>query len=284
MNPTHTTTPHASLPAPVFTLQPADVPPHALAKAISHTSISALRHHPAFTDAKAGNHSAALDVVQTLAHPDRARSLLDTCPGAVLVAPVLAIERTGVNMLPLAYAKWLASLQTPPRASWTPSIIQSNVTHHTDADAIHRLLYRPEFSGPVEPGRPYIVLDDVITSGSTVQALRLYIERHGGHVIAFTCLAASYSTITGSSLQITPTENTLHALQIKFDSAALETLLRETGVADYLSELTNCQARYLLSFRSLDTLRDRLLTRHHSHSLQATRHPLTTPQMTFAFA
>lgn len=250
-------------------------------RAMSHTTISALRRHPGFADAKAGDPAAALDVIRSLARPDRARAILDASPRTSIVAPVLAIERTGVNMLPLAYAKWLASLDGLTVAT---GILQNSRTHHTDAGAVHRLLNRPGFTGPVIPGRAYIVLDDVITSGSTVQALRLYIQDHGGHVAAITCLAGSYSTITGSSLQIAPTEKTLHALNTKFHAAALDSLLRETGIADRIQDLTNCQARYLLSFRSLDSLRARLPSRDRGCSFQAPRHPLEASQMTFAFA
>lgn len=245
----------------------------------AHTTIAAMRRHRDFSSAKAGNTIAALNLVRDLTRQERITRLGAQHPGAVIV-PVLGIERTGVNMLPLAFAKFigaLAGLQVET------GIIQSNKTHHTDSDAMHRLLHRPEFSGIVIPGQDDIVVDDVITSGSTVQALRLFLESHGGRVVAFSAMAGSFSIITGSSLEINLTKETINALDTKFGLNAFASFIRQVGIAQAPEELTNSQARYLLSFGKLDTIRARLTPQLHQFRFQATR---STPQnqMIMAFA
>ena len=245
----------------------------------AHTTIAALRRHRDFTSAKAGNTIAALNLVRDLTRQERITRLGVQHPGAIIV-PVLGIERTGVNMLPLAFAKFIGSLAG---LQVETGIIQTNKTHHTDSDAMHRLLHRPEFSGTVIPGQDYIVVDDVITSGSTVQALRLFLESHGGRVVAFSAMAGSFSIITGSSLEINLTKETINALDTKFGLNAFASFIRQAGIAQTPEELTNSQARYLLSFGKLDTIRARLSPQHHQFRFQTTR---SSPQnqMTMAFA
>ncbi len=246
---------------------------------LAHTTIAAMRHHPSFTSAKAGDPIAALSLIRDLARQERITRLAAQHPTAIVV-PVLAVERTGVNMLPLAFAKFMGSVG---RLRVETGILQINKTHHTDSTAMHRLLHRPEFSGNVMPGQAYIIVDDVITSGSTVQALRLFIESHGGKVAAFSALAGSFSFITGSSLEINLTQETIHAIDTKFGITAFAALLRQTGIAQTPEELTNCQARYLLSFGSLDAIRNRITPQHSQFRFQDSG-PQTVGQLTLAFA
>ena len=246
---------------------------------LAHTSIAAMRRHPGFTAAKAGDPIAALSLVRDLTRQERITRLGHDHPNAIIV-PVLALERTGVNMLPLSFAKFIGSLAG---LHVETEIVQLNKTHHTDSDAMHRLLHRPQFSGIVIPGQDYIVVDDVITSGSTVQALRLFIESHGGRVVAFSALAGSFSIVTGSSLEIALTQETLHAIDTKFGLNAFAAFLRQAGVAQSPEDLTNCQARYLLSFGTLDAIRTRIAPQNHQIRFQTTR-SASLAQLNFAFA
>ena len=248
-------------------------------KAITHTTIAAMRRHPNFAAAKAGDGAAAVALVRDLTDARKVRALAAAHPGAILV-PVLAVERTGVNAIPLAYVKYAAHITG---LAVEMGILQTNRTHHTDAGAIHRLLARPEFDGAPRPGARYIVADDVITTGSTVQALRLFLERWGGEVVAFTALAGSFSPLSGSSLQVTITEDTRHAIEAKFGFAAFARLLRELAVADAPAELTNSQARYLLAFGSLDAIRNRLASPAGRYHLEGHRQG-PQAQLTLALA
>lgn len=246
---------------------------------LAHTTIAAMRRHPSFTAAKAGDPLAALSLVRDLARQERITRLAVQHPSALII-PVLAVERTGVNMLPLAFAKFIGSIG---HLRVETGILQVNKTHHTDSSAMHRLLHRPEFSGNVIPGQGYIIVDDVITSGSTVQALRLFIESHGGKVLAFSALAGSFSFITGSSLEINLTQETIHAIEAKFGLNAFTALLRQTGIAARPADLTNSQARYLLAFGSLDAIRNRIAPQHRQFRFQTPRQD-PVGQLTLAFA
>jgi hypothetical protein len=147
---------------------------------------------------------------------------------------------------------------------------------------MHRLLHRPEFAGTVAAGQSYIVVDDVITSGSTIQALRLFLESHGGRVVAFSALAGSFNIIGGSSLEIELSEETLNAIETKFGIPAFTRFLQQAGIAQAPEELTNCQARYLLAFRNLDSIRARIAPQDHQGRLEDARR--ASAQLTFALA
>ncbi|MBU2856340.1 phosphoribosyltransferase [Acidithiobacillus ferrooxidans] len=59
-------------------------------------------------------------------------------------------------------------------------IVQSNRAYHTGAKPMERLLARAEFAGEVQPGKRYVLVDDVTTMGSTLADLASYIQAQGG--------------------------------------------------------------------------------------------------------
>jgi hypothetical protein len=82
--------------------------------------------------------------------------------------------------------------------------------------------------------------------------------------------------IMGSSLVVDQTEETRAALHDKFGIQTLDTYLRDSWIVGSSAELTNSQARYLLSFKDLASLDNRIA---------AYRHPeLSTIQLNLAFA
>jgi len=116
----------------------------------------------------------------------------------------------------------------------------------------------PVFDGPVVAGASYVLIDDVVTSGGTIAAMRCLIEGRGGKVVAAMSLATSSNAQTGWGGFLAPQRSTLEALQKKCDIAALERLFDEYGIAQRIGQLTNSQARHIASFGSLDRLRDRI--------------------------
>ena len=65
--------------------------------------------------------------------------------------------------------------------------------------------------------------------------------------------------------------------------ASLNALLRDAGIADAAQDLTNAQARYLLSFHSLDAIRARIAQADRETSITGTSRA-DVSQMSLAFA
>jgi hypothetical protein len=213
---------------------------------LQQTNISTLTNHPDYAKAKAGDTKSAAKVVADVVKPEKIRQIVEGNKTAMIV-PVLAKESSGNNKLPLAYAA-LVAIEGGNRVS---KIIQTNKTYHTGSNAMHRLMNNPTFSGNVVNGRDYVIIEDVITSGSTVRALKDYIENKGGRVTLVTSLAtAKYS----SKLAIS--QDTISKIKEKFNTKSLNTLLSQYGIADKYTDLTNSQGRYLLSFSTIDSIRD----------------------------
>lgn len=219
------------------------------------TTVARLKRHPAHQAAKAGDPQAASRIVQDLFRPATVRPLV-ACYASAIVVAVHAEERAGRNMLPIALAVAIGKLRGNPVDR---DIVQSNRVFHTGASALHRLLAVPEFDGPVSPGQTYIVVDDVVTSGSSLQGLRRFIERGGGLVVGAVAMAASSNPQTGYGGWLDAHPATLTLIEGKFDMAALTGVLVGHGIIkETLRELTNSQARYLACYKSADSVRDSL--------------------------
>lgn len=222
--------------------------PNDFPNAILHTNVATLKAHPDYPAAKAGDTMAAMRVVDALVKPDKLRQLAQRYPEAVLL-PVLAIESSGRNKLSLALAEGLSEATG---LAVENSTVQNNRTHHTGASGAHRLSTVARFDGQAPPST-YILVDDVITSGGTLAALRLHVEASGGSVVAITALAAAaYGSVVALSAA------TQERLYSKFPGPELDELLKERGIARDRTDLTNSQATYVLKFGSVGALRGAL--------------------------
>jgi len=101
-----------------------------------------------------------------------------------------------------------------------------------------RMLFKPEYSGEVYPGK-YIIVDDVFTTGITLKYLKNYIESTGSTVNSIYTLGSSKF-----GLKFEPSRLNLRILKSHFPD--IEHFFN-------LSDLTIAQVNYMLRFRSLDS-------------------------------
>ena len=220
---------------------------------IPQTNLRSLRNHPDYDAAKnKGDYKAAERVVKDIIKKDKINTILSGNKNVTIV-PVLAEEGKGLNKLPLAYARELAKESNGEVAG----ISQTNVTSHTDSGAIERMFRTPNFNGEVIKGKKYLIVDDVVTSGSTVRALKEYIENNGGKVIGVSSLSNISSIHGGYSGNLAIKQDTIKKLREKFIIRQLNSLLLQYGIAEKYQDLTNAQAIYLLQFKDIDRLRDK---------------------------
>jgi hypoxanthine phosphoribosyltransferase len=167
-----------------------------------------------------------------------------------IIAPVHAFEGKSLNKIPIVYAEVMSSITG---FEVDKNIIQINDVSRTNKTAIERLISREKFEGNVIPGKNYIILDDVVTQGGTLSEFRSYIESNGGKVVAASTLGyTQYSTVLAVK------NNTISDIERRFGRDETESFLREFKIAEKIENLTNGEAKYILSFKSLDHLRKRI--------------------------
>jgi len=90
------------------------------------------------------------------------------------------------NAIPFAYANYLAETMG---CEVDEQIVQRARVGRTKLTTWSRFLWQPSFTGEVVRGQPYIIVDDVVSTGGTFAALRSYIVENGGQVVLTTALA-----------------------------------------------------------------------------------------------
>ncbi len=213
--------------------------------------VPAVKQHPSYAAAKGGDMLAALELARDFLTPSAIEDIrrLILRPGNTVLLPVLAVEQSGKNMIPLGMARVLE------RALGIPvemSIFQVNRVSHTGSSGWHRLTHPAVFDGPVKKGVEYLIVDDFIGQGGTIANLRGHVVAHGGGVVGAAAL-------TGKpySAKMSLTKETLEQLRDKHGQE-LETLWRElTGHG--LEYLTESEARYLHRADDVEQIRARIL-------------------------
>jgi hypothetical protein len=140
-------------------------------------------------------------------------------------------------------------------------IVQKARVGRTKLKHFPRFLWQPCFDGAVRQDAAYILVDDVLTTGGTLAALRGHILRGGGQVAAITTLAHG----SGENRPLALSKATWHELQHCFGIDFSAFWKKEVGHgAEYLTE---AEGRILLKWRTesggswerpLQRLRDRL--------------------------
>ena len=218
-----------------------------------------LKAHASYRQAKAGDENAALELVLDMAvawlHPYQHRF----APGLLFVAPH-AQEATGENAIPQTLAAVCAALFSGQADT---SIVQSDRVFHTGADAMERMA----FVGQVQPGAEYVLVDDVTSLGGTLSELANFIQVGGGKVKDVVVLVNA-----GRNPALTPDTKFVQLLNERFGNE----LFNIFGIKP--EALTANEAQYLVGFRSLDEIRNRL-----SAAQQEIDHRLRSKGITRAF-
>lgn len=224
-----------------------------------HTNLAKLKGHPDYQMAKRGGAqdpveagNAAWRLVGDVYKPSSLDPIRERLGGvSPAVAPVHLYEQGagegGSNRIPFALALRVADTLG---GEVTPEIVQRQVAGRTEADRLERFLRPALFDGPVEHKRPYVVVDDVFTTGGTLGGLTGHIEDNGGLVLGANALAAGRK---GAKFSLS--QDTLDALRDRHGQR--EDLFRE-GFGHDFAGLTQHQADILRgadpdTFRSIVT-------------------------------
>ena len=205
--------------------------------------------HPDYADAKAGNIDAAerlVDAVLTQESADHLGKLIGGRPARIV--PVHAEEASGRNKIPAATAVVLGERLG---LAVDTAITQATRALRTSSDGLERLARQPDFTGVVESGANYVLVDDTLTQGGTFAQMKQFIEHGGGKVIAaFALTGKQYSA------KLNPDVNT--TAQLRNAYIAIEPWWK-TEFGHNFDGLTESEARYILkSGLSADALRDRV--------------------------
>lgn len=217
---------------------------------VVHMALKARNRHPAYGAGKSGDARAAYAFVTDVLNENSFRRVAALVAGRKpLLAPVAAIETEGFNAIPDAMAQIFAQHLGLGMADY--DLRQSNYVGHTGADGWLRLATPATFTGTVEAGKDYLLVDDHVGLGGTLANLRGYIETQEGRVIGMTTL-----TETAGGHKIAPRAETLSVLEAKHGKE-LDQFWRE--VFGYSTAcLTDIEAGYLSRVESVAAIHARL--------------------------
>ncbi len=115
------------------------------------------------------------------------------------------------------------------------------------ADPMERMAARAQFIGRVVPGAEYVLVDDVTNLGGTLAELSNYIQAFGGVVKDVVVLVNA-----GRNSALTPSPKFVRLIKERFDDEFTDVF----GIAP--DALTANEAQYLVGFKSVDAIRNRL--------------------------
>ena len=219
-------------------------------KVIRNDDLGTLAKLPGYSAAKQGDTNVALNLVLTSLHAETLNEIslvIGTHQPKVL--PVLSIEETGYNKLPLALAEIIShSLDIEAEID----IIQVNKVLRTNANADHRLTFNPRFSGKITENQTYFIVDDTLTMGGTIASLRGYVENRGGIAIGAMVLTAHKD-----ALEIAIKPDMIQNIESKHGHAMNQFFEETFGYG--IDKLTQGEAGHVRAAASVDNLRSRIL-------------------------
>lgn len=165
----------------------------------------------------------------------------------LVVAPAMNILESQ-NVLAIGYAHFLAH-----EMGWEVArYLYQGVSVKRDfvTDGWFRLVHQAEFYGDVQPGRRYVIADDVCTMGGTLASLKGFIERKGGVVICMSTLAGA----TGLAMEIAISDQTIYGLQTRESGEFAAAVEEELGYG--IECLTEPEGGFLLRCASPERFRE----------------------------
>lgn len=226
---------------------------------------STVKQDPLYTASKGGDAVVAATMLKnmlTSADIARIRQFIEkNADGAKpKLAAVHAYEKN-LNAIPAALARIISEQSG---SSHAVEVWQSNIVSHTGADGFGRLARQALFTGKVEKGETYILVDDFVGQGGTLANLRGYILNQGGHV-------AAALVLTGKpySAKLTPSDDQLEELR-KTHGQALEQWWRDY-FGHAFDRLTQSEARYLSRSPDADRIRERIVEAKRPRDIQGHR-------------
>lgn len=206
-------------------------------------TLAALKAHPTYREAKAGDIPAAVRLVSDLALPFLVQNKHLLSQEACYVAPH-AREATGDNAIPQVLAQACAMVSGGVADD---DIVQISRVFHTGADPMERMASRAAFEGLVKPDALHVLVDDVTTMGGTLAELADFIQIRGGKIGGVLVIVNA-----GRAKNLCPSKEVSRKIENRF-SHELETILGIQAKA-----LTANEANYLIGFRTADEIRNRL--------------------------
>jgi hypothetical protein len=205
-----------------------------------------LKAHADYRAAKAGDDAAAQRLVAALVKPENIAAARQRFGADVIYVPVLSEELTGHNSIPVTLAEFYAA---EAGDDVTTNMMQTARAYHTGASAIERVASRAQFTGQVERGRRYVLVDDVSVMGSTLADLADHIQRGGGEVVGAVVLVNA-----GRLGVLSPKPRAIREIERRFGDVIRDELDLDPQA------LTGDEAAYLLNFRDADALRTTIAT------------------------
>jgi hypoxanthine-guanine phosphoribosyltransferase len=202
-----------------------------------YTSIDYLKRCYRYNAAKSGNIAAAIKVCQKCINQDDINDIRRKYPESMLL-PVIS----NGSALALSLAM---HIKLP---IWC--VCSASNRNRKNMYAMERILNRPLFEGYIQKDRSYIIVDDVVTQGGTVMSLRQYVIDAGGRVDGVVAIAYAKGSRT-----IVPTKESIEKLLSRFGTDIYD-FFRDVGVSSPV-QLSYSQIRYLLSFASIDNMREK---------------------------
>lgn len=169
---------------------------------VVHTTVSKLTAHPDYARAKSGDPDAGIRLAADLVKVEKVNF-----PIVDAVVPVVQPDAGRKNAIPISVAAILAQ-----RLGLEPvgAITQTNDVAHTKANAASRILAQPTFGGRIRPYARVLIVDDVVTFGSTIANLRGWIHQQRAVAIGCTCLAAAF----GSTKPRPPSQSATNSINV----------------------------------------------------------------------